>query len=79
MGKTFGHNKRQTDYKDGSHKMRPYTSDHNPYELKEVVRPRRGTGITPLGKLVTTNANRAQKKSARQQGQQDIMDEFEEE
>ena len=56
--------------------MKPYQSDHNAGEMKEVVTPRRGTGITPIGKLVTKNANRAQKKSARQQGDQNILDEL---
>jgi hypothetical protein len=76
MSRTFGHTKDQTAYKMGPHKMKPYTSEHNPYELKEVVRPRRGTGITPLGKLVAKNANRAQKKSARQEGDKNILDEL---
>lgn len=76
MSRTFGHTKDQTNYKMGPHKMKPYLSDHNVGEMKEVVTPRRGTGITPLGKLVAKNANRAQKKSARQQGDQNILDEL---
>ena len=75
MGKTFGHRKSQGDYME-SRKMRPYATDHNPYPFKEIPEHGRATGITKLGKLVAKNANRAQKKAARQQGFRDIEDEF---
>jgi hypothetical protein len=78
MSDTFGHKKPQNQYDMGSRKMRPYTSDHNPYPLKEIPEPQRGTGITKLGRLVAKNANRAQRKSARQEGQQYITDELNE-
>jgi len=76
MGKTFGHRKPQSEYDMGSRKMRPYATDHNPYPLKEIPEHGRATGITKLGRLVAKNANRAQKKGARQQGFQDMEDEL---
>jgi len=78
MSDTFGHKRSQRDYDMGSRKMRPYLSDHARGTMKEVVDLGRGTGISKLGKLVTKNANRAQKKSARQQGFQDMEDELNE-
>ena len=68
MSDTFGHKKPQNQYDMGSRKMRPYTKDSNPYPLKQIPEPQRGTGITKLGRLVAKNANRAQRKAARQQG-----------
>ena len=76
MSNTFGHKKPQDQYDMNSRKMRPYTSDHNPYPLKEIPEHGRATGITPLGKLVAKNANRAQKKAARQQGFWDMENEL---
>ena len=69
MSDTRGHKKSQSQYDMGSRKMKPYLSDHARGTMKEVVSLGRGTGISKLGKLVTKNANRAQKKAARQQGQ----------
>jgi hypothetical protein len=68
MSDTRGHKKPQNQYDMGSRKMRPYTKDSNPYPLKEIPEHGRATGITKLGRLVAKNANRAQRKAARQQG-----------
>ena len=44
---------------------------------KFVPEPGRGTGITPLGKLVAKNANRSIIKGVRQEGKKEISRELE--
>ncbi len=75
MSKTKGHTKKQTTPKFGKNKLKPYTSDHKRGSGKFAVELGEGTGISKLGKLVTKNANRSIKKSARQQAKKDLQNE----
>lgn len=53
-------------------KMKPYVEEHKMGNGKFEVELGLGLGISKLGKLITKNANRSLKKSARREGKLNI-------
>jgi hypothetical protein len=82
MSKTKGHMKSQRQNKISANKMKPYVGDKDIGKGKFVVEASTGNphgngsgfknGISKMGKLITKNANRSRKKSARQQYKNEI-------